>query len=159
MQLAEFSRGISTFGAIFYVQSPFYYGAFFMYNYSLCIKDSPHAPPTLHKKRPIIRLNRWHSYETILCTMHTWMQKSRLLAPPTLHKKTHNKIKQVTLLWDNFKLCTMHTWMQKSRLLAPPTLHKKTHNKIKQVTLLWDNFMYSAHLTAEITALGSTHST
>ena len=24
----------------------------FMYNYSLCIKDSPHAPPTLHKKDP-----------------------------------------------------------------------------------------------------------
>ena len=40
-----------------------------------------------------------------------------------------------------------------------PIYIKKTHNKIKQVTLLWDNFMYSAHLTAEITALGSTHST
>ena len=57
----------------------------FMYNYSLCIKDSPHAPPTLHKKDPLIRLNWWHSYETILCTVHTWLQKSRLLAPPTLH--------------------------------------------------------------------------
>ena len=25
-----------------------------MYNYSLCIKDSPHTPPTLHKKDIII---------------------------------------------------------------------------------------------------------
>ena len=56
-------------------------------------------------------------------------------------------------------LCTITFYALRIHPMLHPLYIKNTHNKIKQVTLQRDNFMYSAHLTAEITALGSTHST
>ena len=44
----------------------------FMYNYSLCIKDSPHAPPTLHKKDPILSRQSAYTFCLIIgwCCRH-----------------------------------------------------------------------------------------
>ena len=92
-----------------------------MYNYSIVIKDSTHAPPT-YIKRSHNKIDHetllWDNfmYSACLTTMNA------VLGSTHLHKKAPYKIDHETLLWDNFMYSALfYTLCRSALFLAPPT--------------------------------------